>query len=160
MRNNLKLFAAGCCLIYLVVYLFLPFVSIVLIGIGAPAINMMSISAWCYLPLLCGIAMLICSLVLPGKPSGIICAVGAFIPLITFFIVQTSVVSNALALFGTVVSSMGTAAISQALTVGIGPILALIAGAFASALCFLSEGKLQKPVQHTAGLGSTEDDEW
>lgn len=160
MRNNLKLFAAGCCLIYLLVYLFLPMVAIVLVGIGAPAMNLMSVSVWCYLPLICGIAMLICSITLPGRTSGIICAIGAFLPLITFFIVRTSVISNALSLFGSAISSLGVAGISQVLTVGVGPILALVAGIGAAVLCFLSEGTSAKPASRAAGLSSSEDDEW
>ena len=86
--------------------------------------------------------------------------------MIVYFIFQNAVIGDSLGLAGAVVPGLGSAiaglapaAIGQVLTVGAGAVVPMILAGVAAVLCFLSENA-QKPVERTAGLGSSADDEW
>lgn len=165
-KSTFKLIAGGCCLLYLLAFLFLPFIALKLVGIGLSGLNCFSINALAYIPLAAAVAMLICTFVLPGKTACIVNAVGAVVPLIVFFLFRDSLVSSGLSIagaivpgFGSAVSGLGAAAVSSILTVGAGVVLPVIAGAAAALLCFLSDNA-QKPAERTAGLGASTDDDW
>lgn len=160
--NKFKLIAAACALVYLLLYLFLPFMSVALTSFGFSGSDAMSLSAWCYIPLVCGIAMVICSIFLPGKISAIIAAVGAFMPLLVFFIVRGELTGDVSALIG-IDRIPGLSAVlgrvSAVFKLGIGGVLSMISGVGCAVLCFLSDS-LQKPAARTAGLGVDEDSDW
>ena len=165
-RQTFKLCAAGCCAAYLLAFLFLPFIALKIVGFGISGINCFSLNFLSYLPLAAGIAMMICIFALPGKNAGIVCVVGALIPLIVYFPFQGSLIADGLSLAGAVIpglkaalSSLGAPVISQILTIGAGAVLAMIFGGAAAALCFLSEN-VQRPAERTAGLGASTDDDW
>lgn len=165
MKNSFRLIATGCCAIFLIAYLFLPFFAIVLTGIGASAIQLLQMMqmvpacAWCLVPVIAGIAMVICTLLLPGKKACLVNAIGSVLPLITYFIVQASMAGSVnQILSGTGAPPAGHLAASV-LTVGAGVIVSLIFGIAAAVLAYLSENA-RTPVQRTAGLGASEDDEW
>ncbi len=158
--NWKKLAAMGCSVLYILLYLFLPVIAVKLLGVGASGMDLFSLSVWSYLPLVAGIAMAICAIVTSPKAGGAVCIVGAFIPLITYFIVNGEIV-------GGVASISGVSALSPLLgmganvifTVGAGVILPMLLGIGAAVLCFLSDMQ-PKATTRTAGLGSDEGDEW
>lgn len=161
MNTNWKNLAAmGCSILYILLYLFLPVIAVKLIGVGASGMDLFSLSVWSYLPLVAGIAMAICAVVTPPKSGGIVCIVGAFIPLITYFILNGEIVSGVATLSGVSgmnsVLGMGANAI---FTVGAGVILPLLLGIGAAVFCFLSDMQ-PKGTTRTAGLGTDEGDEW
>lgn len=162
-QSGFKLGAAGCCVAYVLAYLLLPFIAIKLIGIGLPGKDCMSINGLCYLPLLMGIGMAVCSFALPGKIGAIVCGIGAFLPLVLYFPVEDSLVRDGLALASTVIPGLGAAlaglgsyAVGQILTTGIGVFLPLLFGIGAAVLCYLSENAgYSKPRP-----APEEDDDW
>ena len=50
-KSTFKLIAGGCCLLYLLAFLFLPFIALKLVGIGLSGLNCFSVSALAYIPL-------------------------------------------------------------------------------------------------------------
>lgn len=157
-RETLKLFAAGCVAVYLAAYLFLPFLAVRYVGIGLSGLRCISLSFWCCLPLIAGIAMAVCSFVLPAKISGIINIVGAVLPLAVFFIFRETLAADVLGLLG--LAEAGKVAAAYALTVGAGVIIALIFGVGAAVLCFLSDNAQAPVQQRTAGFGASDDEDW
>ena len=161
MNNSWKSLAAiGCCILYILLYLFLPVIAVKLIGIGASGINLFSVSVWSYLPLIAGIGMAICSILTPPKVGGIVCSIGTFIPLIAYFIINGEIVSGAASLISIPgmdsVIGMGANAI---FTVGAGVVLPMLLGICAAVFCFLG-GMQPKATERTAGFSAGSDDEW
>jgi len=156
--NWQKLCAMGCSILYVILFLFCPFLVVRFEGIGASGKDLLSvmeyIGIWPLLPLLSGIAMAICSLVTPGKVGGIICCVGTVMPLITYYLLQGSI-SGAAGNYGSYFGSLS----SMFITMGAGVILPMIFGAGAAVLCFLS-GIQARPKTRSAGYSAGEDDEW
>ena len=161
MNNSWKSLTAMCCsILYILLYLFLPVIAVKFIGIGASGINLFSVSVWSYLPLIAGIGMAICSVITAPKAGGIVCCIGTFIPLITYFIINAEVLSGAASLIGIPgmdsVIGMGANAI---FTVGAGVVLPMLLGICAAVFCFL--GCMQsKATDRTAGFSAGSDDEW
>ena len=160
--NWKKLTAMGCSILYIILYLFLPVLSFKLFGIGVKGIagaDLLSETVWSWLPLLAGIAMAVCSMVLPSVPAGIVCGAGAFMPLFAYFMLKRMIVSNA-SFSGTSgldsLLSMGTEAL---LSMGVGVILPILLGIGAAVLCFLSELG-GRPKERTAGFSAGADDDW
>ena len=160
--NKFRIFAAACAIVYLLLYLFLPFMSVALVSFGFSGSDAMSLSAWCYIPLVLGIAMAVCSLFLPGKISAAVAVVGAFMPLLVFFIVRGELTGDVSTMIGInnipgLSSILGQ--VSAVFKLGIGGVLSMIAGIGCAILCFLSDS-VQKPAARTAGLGADEDSDW
>ncbi len=158
--NWKNLAAMGCSILYILLYLFLPVIAVKLIGVGASGMDLFSLSVWSYLPLVAGIAMAVCAMVTPPKTGGIVCIVGAFIPLITYFILNGEIVSGVASISGipalNPLLGMGANVI---FTVGTGVILPLLLGIGAAVFCFLSDMQ-PKATTRTSGFSSGEDDEW
>lgn len=160
MKDKYKLAASGCGILYLLTYFFLPFISVKFIGIGATGMDCISVSAWSYLPLIAGIAMIVCSFVLDPKAGMIVNLIGSFIPLITFFLFRADLLGNARSIVGSsVLSGLTSIGANTILTVGIGLILSILAGIGATVLCYLA-GNAQKPADRAPGLGTNVDNEW
>ena len=158
MKTNAKnLGAAGCGLVYILVFLFLPFIAVKFLQVGVSGMDLFSISALMYLPLVAGIVMMVCSLVAPKEAAAVTAAICAFIPLIVFFIVRSDVINGALSLTGIDLAGIGFG-ISNILTVGIGVVLDILLGIGCAILCWVSD--YTKAVTRTPGLGASEDDEW
>lgn len=153
-----KLCAMGCSILYVIIFLFCPFLVFSAIGeavVGFTGTGLLSgigdIGIWPLLPLLSGIAMAVCALVTPGKVGGIVCSVGAAIPLITFYLLQGMIFSY---------SNFNYSYMpGLRMTMGAGVIVPMILGAGAAVLCFLS-GAQARPKERTAGFSAGEDDEW
>lgn len=165
-KSTYRLCAVGCCAAYILAFLFLPFIALKFVGIGLIGLHCLTINALSYFIIAFGIGMGICSFALPGKTAGMIDIAGAVLTLIMFFIYRGAVIGDGMGIAGTIVpglssaiSGMGSAAISQLLTVGAGAVLPMIFAAVAGALCFLSENA-RKPAERTAGFGASSDDEW
>lgn len=135
-----NLIAAGCGVLYLLVFLFLPFVAIKLIGIGVNGADVISISRWAVLPLAAGIVMIVVPLVLDSKIAMIVDIVGAFLPLIVYFIILDTVVGGGLEMLGLAkqLGDLATGAISKALTVGLGVFLDILLGLGGAFACVLA----------------------
>ena len=163
MKNNnswMKWAALGCCVLYLLLFLVLPFIAVRGIGIlGVNGADLMSSTFWAFLPLFAGIAMGVCTMVASDKTAGAVCICGAVIPLITFFIVRGSVINGALSLAGLSGGGIGGYLGNKVFTIGAGAILPILLGAAAAVFCFLS-GNAHRPVERTAGLGAGQDDDW
>ena len=153
-----KLCAMGCSILYVIIFLFCPFLVARVGGVGATGKDLLSvmeyIGIWPLLTLLSGIAMAVCSLVTPGKVGGIVCSVGAAMPLITYYLL-IGAISGATGSYGSYYGSLSGAF----LTMGAGVIVPMILGAGAAVLCFLS-GAQARPKERTAGFSAGEDDEW
>lgn len=135
-----NLIAAGCGVLYLLAFLFLPFVAIKLIGIGVNGADTISISGWAVLPLVAGIVMIVAPLVLDSKIAMIVDIVGAFLPLIVYFIILDTVVGGGLEMLGLAkqLGGLATGAISKALTVGLGVFLDILLGLGGAFVCVLA----------------------
>ena len=153
--NYFKLGALGCCVLYLVLYLFLPVVSIPFVGVGASASQAMSVTGWPWLVIIGGVAMGVCALLLPGKKAAIVSLVGAFLPLISFALIKGDITG--------VVGGIGLGVVANyagaLFNIGLGVILAMLCGIGSAVLCFLSDGQ-GKATTRTPGLGSDTGDEW
>ena len=151
--NGFKIGAAVCCFVYVLAFLLLPFVVFMGVSVlSLPGSELLSSSFWGWLVLLAGIAMGVCALLADGMISGIVCAVGAFVPLIAFFVTRSTLIPVDLYGAGSVIARFIT-------QVGAGVILPVILGIAAAALCFLS-GYKKQPKKITAGLGADTDDDW
>ena len=166
--SGYKLCAAGCCVAYVLTFLLLPFIAIKLIGIGISGMDCMQLNGLCYLPLLMGIGMAVCCFVLPGKTAAVVCGIGAFLPLIIYFPVQNGLVSDGLALAGTIIkglasalSGIGSYVVGQILTLGIGVFLPMLCGIGAAVLCYLSDNvTYKKSTEKIPGYSSDPDGDW
>lgn len=161
MKTDIKnLCAVGCGLLYIIVFLFLPFLAIKVVGFGASGMDLIDLNVWMFVPLLAGIAMIVFSLIGDKKISVIVSVVSAFIPLFVYFIVHDALISDVLRLFGLsgVAGSITGSGIGYVLTVGIGVFLDMLLGLGCAVLCWLSGNT--KATVRTAGMGATEDDEW
>lgn len=158
--NWKNLAALGCCLMYVLLYLFLPVLAVKLIGIGASGMDLFSVTVWSYLPLIMGIAMALCAVLTPSRVGGAVCIVGAFVPLITYFIIRSLIIRDAGLLTGvsglSSVIGIGTNVI---FTVGAGVVLPILLGTGAAVFCFLAD-QAAKPKERTAGFSAGSDDDW
>ena len=164
MNNNvLKLCAVGCCVLYILLFLFLPEFTVALIGIGVSGADMLQFSGWGWLVIISGVAMGACALLLPGKVAAIVSGIGAFMPLFSLLFLKSQITGLARGATGSIGAGVlgGTvdSIIGYAVQVGSGVILAIICGLGSAVLCFLSEGQ-SKATTRTAGLGSDTGDEW
>ena len=168
MNKNMKIGAAACGVGHLLTYLFLPFIA--LIGISKNAIWAMSYSSWCYVPLITGIAMIVCAVAAPGKIGCAVNAVLSLMPLAAFLLFRTDIGANAAAIgnallgelgagFAGGLSSITSRLAGSVIGVGFGVIFSMIFGFACAALCFLSDYN-SKPKSHSAGLTSDNGDEW
>ncbi len=163
MTEYMKPCAVVCCVLYIVLFLFLPVLSVALVGIGFSGADLMGQSGWVWLVLVCGVGMGVCALVLPGKIAALVSLVGALIPLISFLLIRGQVldvgntVSGVLGLGGA--GRIVSGAISSVLKIGVGTILSMICGIGSAVLCFLSEGQ-GRATTRTPGLGNDTGDEW
>ena len=161
MNNSyFKLGALGCCVLYLILYLFLPVVSIAFVGLGVSPSQIMSVSFWPWLVVIGGVAMGVCALLLPAKPAAIVSLAGAFLPLITFLTIKGQITGAA----GGVANMIGAGSVVNTvagalLNIGLGAILAMLCGFGSAVLCFLSEGQ-GRATTRTPGLGTDTGDEW
>ena len=132
--------AIGMCILYLIFVLFLPFIVIEGLGMSNSGNfgDVIDDTGWVVLPLIAGVAMAAAVWFLPGKKAAIVCAVGAFIALISFFLVKGYYDGELTKQAG----GSGYAALARSLVdfkIGVGVILALIVGLIAAVLCWLSD---------------------
>jgi len=160
--NPLRLAALGCGLCYLMVYLFMPFIRLGIpispIGYGISGSNCLSGTVWAWFPLLAGIGIIVCSLVLPGTIAAIVNLVASFIPLFSFLLMRNSLPGswiNGLDIPKEIASGFGKLLFS----IGTGPILMVFLGIGSAVLVYLSENH-REPIKRTPGLGATEDEDW
>ncbi len=153
--------ALGLCVLYLIFILFLPFtvwkfgveisqnfgdlMSGKISYMGSTQEDDALKSAWVIVPLICGIGMVAATAMLPGKKAAAVCAIGAFMALIIFWIVRSDLAD-------------GASGASDVIKIGSGPILALITGLIAAVLCYMSD---QGPRRDTTpGVGRGNGNEW
>ena len=163
MRTSWKnLTAMGCSILYIILYLFLPVLSFRLFGFGVKGIagaDLLSETVWSWLPLLAGIAMAVCCVILPAVPAGIVCGGGAFMPLLTYFILKRMIISNASFSGSSGLDLLLGRGAEAILSMGVGVILPILLGIGAAVLCFLSELG-GRPKERTAGFSTGADDDW
>ena len=155
-----NLSALGCGVLYLFFWFLLPVLAVPVIGAGVTGANLLSVSFWSWLPLMAGIALMVCAMLTPPQISGAVCAVCAFVPLLSWFLIRARTVRDA-ALLGSLplLRELSGAEVGAVLTVGAGVVLPMILGICAAVFCFL--GALRpKTAQRTAGLSAGADDEW
>lgn len=159
----MHLAAAGCAVAYILIYLFLPFVALPIMGLGLAAKDLLQVSFWMILPLIAGCAIAVSALTLPQNIAVGISAVSASIPLIMFFIVRDEILRLAGSLANAALST-NTASVlvstvgTNMLTVGIAIILDVLLGVAAAVLCYLG-GQPVKTTKRSAGL-SSDDENW
>lgn len=159
----MHLAAAGCAVVYILAYLFLPFVALPVVGIGLAAKDLLQVSFWMVLPLIAGCAIAVGALTLPQHIAVGISAVSAFIPLMVFFIVRDEILrlagSLANAAFSTNAASMVVSTVgANVLTAGMAIIFDVLLGVAAAVLCYLG-GQPVKKTKRSAGL-SSDDENW
>ena len=155
--NGYKIGAAVCCFLYVITFLVLPFVTVVLLPIqGARFLS----TFWGWPVLLTGIAMGICARLADGKIAAAVSGVGAFVPLIVFFLAPGSIIQSIVPvdLHGAG-GAAGSIVSSYIIQIGAGAILPMLLGIASAILCFLSEQN-KKTRKITPGLGAETDDEW
>lgn len=159
MDNKYKLAAAGCSILYLLAFLIFPFLGVKFIGLGVSGMDCISVSAWAYLPLIAGIAMIICNIVLDSRNAMIVDIVASFIPLIAFFLVRGDVTGGVSSVLGGRLPALSSIGANVIFTLGFGLILSILFG-IASAVLSYFAGNVQKPAKREPGLGTSVDDEW
>lgn len=161
-----KLGAVGCSFAYLLTFLLLPYLGVTILGLfSAPGMDCLQINVLCYLPLIAGIAMIICSFVLPGKKAAIVNAIGAFIPLIVFSPIRSSYLNGGASLMDLIIpgissflSGVAGKAAERFITFGVGGVLSILFGIGAAVLCFLSDNVQQ--TKRTPGPSPSPDEDW
>ena len=152
--------AAGCGLVYIVLFLFLPFLRVRLTRLGLTGVDCLSASMWSYLVLLSGIAAIICAFAAPPKVAAIVFLAAALIPLPVFLIVRADLANSPLTIIsGDTQTGLSSAALNGALTVGFGMVMTVIAGIGGAILCFLA-GSVSPRREITPGYSANIDDEW
>ena len=154
MNNYFKLGAAGCCVLYLLLYLFLPVLALPFVGIGASGSQLLSAVFWPWLVIIGGIAMGVCAMLLEGKPAALVSLLGAFLPMVSFLAIRGQVSGLA----NSIVPVVGNYA-GALLNMGLGVILPMLCGFGSAVLCFLSDGQ-GRTHEHSAGLGKDDGNEW
>ena len=89
----MRIIAAVCAVFYLVVFLFAPVLSVILFGVGLNGLTLMKVSLVAMLPMFFCLAMVLCSLLAPRLPAGVVCAVSAFVPLIVACVLKNEIVA-------------------------------------------------------------------
>ncbi len=155
--KNLKYFAAGCSFLYIVTFLFLSVITVRFMPKGLNGIDCLSVATVAgLLPIIAGIVMILLILLTEkGMTSGIACGVCAFVPLISFLLLQGTAAS-----YLDLATPGASILAGIALVPGAGVILPILLGIAAAVLCFLADRNIQPKPQREAGLGSTIDEDW
>ena len=102
MNNDvMKYCAIGCCVLYILLFLVLPVITYAVLPSLLSSVDMAGFTkgsltgadvmgdiGWVWAVLVCGVAMGVCALLLPGKKAAIVSLAGAFIPLIAFLLIK------------------------------------------------------------------------
>lgn len=142
-----SLLAVACAIVYMLAYLFLPFMAVPFVNIGASAKNLLQFSAWMILPLIAGAAMVACALLAPKAASATVFGVSAFLPLMLYWLLNSQLMS----IIGISLGGINV------LTVGFGIVADILLGVAGVVFCLLS-GTAPKIEKHSAGLTADEND--
>ncbi len=146
-----SLLAVACAIVYMLAYLFLPFMAVPFVNIGASAKDLLQFSAWMILPLIAGAAMVACALLAPKAASATVFGVSAFLPLMLYWLLN----SQLMGIIGGIIGiSLGGI---NVLTVGLGIVADILLGVAGVVFCLLS-GTAPKIEKHSAGLTADEND--
>ena len=161
--NWKRLTAMGCSILYILLFLFLPVISIKAFGYnvsGYSGMDLLSETAWSYLPLIFGIGMAVCAMVTPSIVGGIVCSVGSIMPMITYFGIRGSIIRGEFGIDSVFEYGFRDfALLSESMTVGAGVIIPILLGIGAAVLCFLANLG-SRPKERTAGFSAGTDDDW
>lgn len=146
-----SLLAVGCAVVYILAYLFLPFITVPFVQVGAPAKDLLQLSVWMLLPLIASAAMVVCALLAPKAVAAALFGGGAFLPLMLYGILNSQFKGLIESMIGI---SLG--GISEP-GVGLGIIAAMLLGVAGVVFCLLS-GTAPKIEKHSAGLTADEND--
>ena len=142
-----SLLAVACAIVYMLAYLFLPFMAVPFVNIGASAKDLLQFSAWMILPLIAGAAMGACALLAPKAASATVFGVSAFLPLMLYWLLNSQLMS----IIGISLGGINV------LTVGFGIVADILLGVAGVVFCLLS-GTAPKIEKHSAGLTADEND--
>lgn len=142
-----SLLAVACAIVYMLAYLFLPFMAVPFVNIGASAKDLLQFSAWMILPLIAGAAMVACALLAPKAASATVFGVSAFLPLMLYWLLNSQLMS----IIGISLGGINV------LTVGFGIVADILLGVAGVVFCLLS-GTAPKIEKHSAGLTADEND--
>lgn len=142
-----SLLAVACAIVYMLAYLFLPFMAVTFVNIGASAKDLLQFSAWMILPLIAGAAMVACALLAPKAASATVFGVSAFLPLMLYWLLNSQLMS----IIGISLGGINV------LTVGFGIVADILLGVAGVVFCLLS-GTAPKIEKHSAGLTADEND--
>lgn len=142
-----SLLAVACAIVYMLAYLFLPFMAVPFVNIGASAKDLLQFSAWMILPLIAGAAMVACALLAPKAASATVFGVSAFLPLMLYWLLNSQLMS----IIGISLGGINV------LTVGFGVVADILLGVAGVVFCLLS-GTAPKIEKHSAGLTADEND--
>lgn len=151
--NRNQIIAAVCCALYIVLFLVLPFLKITVLfdSETLSAVEMISSDSLMILPVVAGVAMAVCCLLLPKAVSAAVCGVGAFLPLLLY------AVDENVDILAKVAAGVKIASCSP----GVGVFLCMVLGIVAGLLCLFPDGlSPRKPRRHEPGLGEMNDDNW
>lgn len=142
-----SLLAVACAIVYMLAYLFLPFMAVPFVNIGASAKDLLQFSTWMILPLIAGAAMVACALLAPKAASATVFGVSAFLPLMLYWLLNSQLMS----IIGISLGGINV------LTVGFGIVADILLGVAGVVFCLLS-GTAPKIEKHSAGLTADEND--
>lgn len=142
-----SLLAVACAIVYMLAYLFLPFMAVPFVNIGASAKDLLQFSTWMILPLIAGAAMVVCALLAPKAASATVFGVSAFLPLMLYWLLNSQLMS----IIGISLGGINV------LTVGFGIVADILLGVAGVVFCLLS-GTAPKIEKHSAGLTADEND--
>ena len=152
----LNLAAAGCAVVYILVYLFLPFASLPGGVIGLPAKDLLQISVWMILPLIAGCLIAVGALILPRNLAIGISVASAIIPPLVFVLMRGDFLSFAGNITGA--SSFVSVLGSNLIVIGLSVVFDALLAVAAAVLCYLADQQPVKRKESTHGLSSNEDD--
>ena len=154
----MNLAAAGCSVLYIFAYLFLPFLQIPFLA-SVAAKDLLAFSSVLYLPIIVGILMGACALLAPKQVTVIAGAVGAFLPMLLFSNFKGTLSGLTNTMMNNGQSSIALQQVSMSLlTMGWGIFVTLLLGAGVAGLSLLSgPPKTKTP---PTGLTANDDNDW
>lgn len=120
-RSDPNWFAAGCGLVYLLLFLFLPFYSVRYVGLTLSGYHLLSMNPVCALVLVAGVAMILSALLMDYRISiGVGCV--ALLMTLCFAALGGSVLSNSalISLFTSLMGESVTGSMTQVFTINMG----------------------------------------
>ena len=154
----MNLATAGCSVLYIIAYLFLPFLQIPF-SASVAVKDLLTFASVLYLPLIVGILMGACALLAPKQVTVIVGVVGAFLPMLLFSNVKGMISELTNTMMNNDQSSIALQQVPMSfLTMGWGIFVTMLLGVGVACLSLLSGTPKSKTPP--TGLTANDDNDW